>query len=267
MSYQKTIDVEARQFEPLDVSPSHNSNSKSITKLVVGCVVAGALILTATNTVGSNIEPMMVQTIATPVVSVPSAIRSQRAARRSTTVTAAMNQPVKPNGIAKKVASLAGAALIAVSSPAIADPIDILDKRKENVEGLQLIYEARDLDLNERTDQEGPSRFAFQKLTPEETFARAQEANKRLNGDVQEYIEKEYWTQASNELRRAVGSLRFDVDNLVKLKGKEFAPKQVDLFVTIEKLDFAIRQKDQTDALYFGAEAANKCNDLLKALS
>ena len=33
------------------------------------------------------------------------------------------------------------------------------------------------------------------------------------------YVDKAYWTQARNELRRQVGTMRYDINNLVELKG------------------------------------------------
>ena len=61
------------------------------------------------------------------------------------------------------------------------------------------------------------------------------------------YVNKAYWTQARNELRRQVGTMRFDINNLVENKGsgKEDAKA---FYKNVEKLDFAIRQKDKAAA-------------------
>ena len=106
-----------------------------------------------------------------------------------------------------------------------------------------LLQQARDLNINQSTRGDGASRFALQKLSTEQTAARAKEAAARLSGEVSEYVNKKYWTQAGNALRRAVYTLRFDVNNLVAEKGGD-ADAAKDLFKTIESLDFAIRSKD-----------------------
>merc|ERR1712216_211356 len=69
-----------------------------------------------------------------------------------------------------KAASLLVAGMVALN------PIELTDQRVTNKEGLQLIYEARDLNIAETTRQDGASRFAFQKLTTKQTAARASES-------------------------------------------------------------------------------------------
>lgn len=185
---------------------------------------------------------------------------------------------IKVEGASMKLVPLLAAGLVGihplVASPAMASQIDLADKRAENKNGLQLIYEARDLENDNRTkDAEGPSGFALQKLTPDETRLRAKEAASRLSGEVIEYVNKKYWTQASNSLRRAVYTLRFDINNLVVEKGgakksnslQEAKDAKV-LYQTIEKLDFAIRSKDQYAAQNYAADVAKKADTLLKEL-
>lgn len=170
------------------------------------------------------------------------------------------------NEFAKKSISFVAASVIALqASPALAmNAIELTDKRAENVGGLQLIYEARDLNINESTRGDGASRFALQKLSTEQTAARAKEATARLSGEVSEYVNKKYWTQAGNALRRAVYTLRFDVNNLVAEKGGD-ADAAKDLFKTIESLDFAIRSKDLDTASPLAAAAASKADAILAA--
>jgi photosystem II oxygen-evolving enhancer protein 3 len=166
----------------------------------------------------------------------------------------------------KQSISFVAASVIALqASPALAmNAIELTDKRAENVGGLQLIYEARDLNINESTRGDGASRFALQKLSTEQTAARAKEATARLSGEVSEYVNKKYWTQAGNALRRAVYTLRFDVNNLVAEKGGD-ADAAKDLFKTIESLDFAIRSKDLDTASPLAAAAASKADAILAA--
>lgn len=146
------------------------------------------------------------------------------------------------------------------ASPALAlNNIELTDKRAENVGGLQLIYEARDLNINESTRSDGASRFFLQKLTTEQTKKRGAEAASRLSGEVTQYVGKKYWTQAGNALRRAMYTLRFDVNNY-----SDNAAANKDLFKTIEKLDFAIRSKDLDTAAPLVAEASAKANAIFK---
>jgi len=172
------------------------------------------------------------------------------------------------NDAASKAVSLFAAGAVALSAtPVLAlNNIELTDKRVEQVSGLQLIYEARDLDLDEKTRNDGPSRFALQKLSTEQTAARASESVSRLNKDVSEYIGKKYWTQASNELRRQVYTLRFDINNLVEAKGGSPADAKA-FYKTLESLDFAIRKKDQAGATSLLGEVQNDANALLKALA
>lgn len=127
-----------------------------------------------------------------------------------------------------------------------------------------LLQQARDLNINQSTRGEGASRFALQKLSTEQTAARAKEAAARLSGEVSEYVNKKYWTQAGNALRRAVYTLRFDVNNLVAEKGGD-ADAAKDLFKTIESLDFAIRSKDLDTASPLAAAAVSKADAILAA--
>ena len=127
-----------------------------------------------------------------------------------------------------------------------------------------LLQQARDLNINESTKGDGASRFFLQKLSTEQTAARAKEATARLSGEVSEYVNKKYWTQAGNALRRAVYTLRFDVNNLVAEKGGD-ADAAKDLFKTIESLDFAIRSKDLDTASPLAAVAASKADAILAA--
>merc|ERR1719253_1865285 len=117
--------------------------------------------------------------------------------------------------------------------------IELQDQRQTNKNGLQLIYEARDLNITQSVRQDGNSRRDFQKLTT---------------------------AQAANELRRQVGTLRFDMNNLVADKSGD--KKQAKAFyASIEKLDFAIRQKDQAAATTAIAAVQEQGNALIKQLA
>lgn len=76
-------------------------------------------------------------------------------------------------------------------------------------------------------------------------------------------INKKYWTEGREELRRQVGYMRFDLNTLAaskggaSAKGSALAAKK-DLFETIDKLDFAMRMKDQATAAKVFADVTAK---------
>lgn len=63
--------------------------------------------------------------------------------------------------------------------------------------------QARDLDIDAKPRSGQATRFAFEKLTVDQTKARAGESLARIDS-VKSYADKKYWTQAKNELRRQV---------------------------------------------------------------
>ena len=89
---------------------------------------------------------------------------------------------------------------------------------------------------------------------------------KRINEDLPGYISKAYWTQAANEERRQLQTLRFDINNLVEEKSGDKAAAKA-FYKSIEKMDFAIRQKDQATAQAAVVECQEKGNALLKSLA
>ena len=76
------------------------------------------------------------------------------------------------------------------------------------------------------------------------------------------YVNKAYWTQARNELRRQVGTMRFDINNLVETKGsgKEDAKA---FYKNVEKLDSPSARSGATAAL----AAAGLGDTLIKSLA
>ena len=80
------------------------------------------------------------------------------------------------------------------------------------------------------------------------------------------YVNKAYWTQARNELRRQVGSMRFDINNLVENKGSGKADAKK-FYKNVEQLDFAIRQKDKDAAVAALAVVQTSGDALIKSLA
>lgn len=158
---------------------------------------------------------------------------------------------------------LAGVAALA-ATPAMA--IDLFDDRKAIDKGFNLIYEARDLDLPQAT-RDGLSQA---RASAELTKSRILESEKRLDGKVGEFIAKEYWTLAREELRGQLGTLRFDINTLASQLPKD-ARKAVlalktDFVTATDDLDFAIRKKDPAKASEALKVAQAKLDAVIKAL-
>jgi photosystem II oxygen-evolving enhancer protein 3 len=144
----------------------------------------------------------------------------------------------------------AGAALVAAGSAQAVTSIDLFDDRKARDTGYDLIYEARDLDLDQNT-REG---FTQARGDLEATKKRIKESEARIDTAVAPSIEKAYWTEAREELRRQLGTLRFDLNSLATAKaGKEEKKKALalrkDFIRSVEDLDLALRKKDKESAL------------------
>jgi photosystem II oxygen-evolving enhancer protein 3 len=148
---------------------------------------------------------------------------------------------------------VAGAAALAAAAPALAGPdtpVDLFDDRKARSTGFDLIYEARDLDLPQNV-RDGLTQA---RGNLDATKKRVKESEKRLDSAVEPSVAKAYWTEAREELRRQVGTLRFDLNTLASAKaGKEEKKKALalrkDFLAAVEDLDLALRKKDKTTAL------------------
>ncbi|KAF5832886.1 oxygen-evolving enhancer protein 3, chloroplastic [Dunaliella salina] len=145
---------------------------------------------------------------------------------------------------------MAGAAALSLSPQAQAlNDIDLKDFRDQRQKGFDIIYEARDLDLDQDT-RDGLSQARKDlNLTKE----RVKESEKRIDENMEFLIKKNYWPTARNELRTQVGTLRFDLTALAETKPKEekkkaFAAKK-DFFAKVEDLDFQLRVKNEPKAM------------------
>merc|ERR1711988_819451 len=136
-----------------------------------------------------------------------------------------------------------------LSTVSAVTPVDLKDDRKAKAMGLDLIYEARDLDLPQGV-RDGLTQA---RSSVDDTKKRVSESKTRITKEVLPYIEKAYWTEAKEALRLQVGTLRFDLNTLAETKSKTekkaalAAKKQ--FFNDIEKVDFAIREKKMEAAL------------------
>lgn len=138
--------------------------------------------------------------------------------------------------------------LAAISAPA-ANAVDIIDDRKAKAKGFDIIYEARDLDL-----PQGQRDGLFQARGDIElTKKRIAESKARIDGKLAGDIEKKYWTEAREELRRQVGTLSFDINTLAaqlpKADRKATEELKKTLKTEVSALDFAIRKKNKDAAV------------------
>ncbi|GBF93986.1 oxygen-evolving enhancer [Raphidocelis subcapitata] len=176
------------------------------------------------------------------------AVASQRAVRPSARSAVVVRASESRRAV---LSSFAGAAALLAAAAAQADTaIDLFDDRGARKKGFDLIYEARELDLPQnvrdgmtqaRTDIAG-------------TKQRVKESEKRLDNDVLPSINKAYWTEAREELRRQVGTLRFDLNTLATLKAGKAEKKAAlalrqEFLTAVEDLDNALRLKKKDDAL------------------
>lgn len=144
---------------------------------------------------------------------------------------------------------LAGAVFTVANQASAVSDVNVFDDRKVRDTGFDLIYEARDLDLPQAT-RDGLSQA---RGSIEATKKRVKEAESRIDSELAGYVSKAYWTEAREELRRQVGTLRFDLNTLASAKGDKASRKAAldlkkNFFAKVEALDYAIRSKDKTKA-------------------
>ena len=126
---------------------------------------------------------------------------------------------------------MAGVAALTASN---ANAMDLIDDRKARSKGFDIIYD------QVRSD-------------PALTKKRIAESVSRIDGDLSTFISKAYWTEAREELRRQVGTLRFDINSLAaqlpKPARKEAEALKETFVSEVSALDFAIRKKNKDSAL------------------
>lgn len=142
---------------------------------------------------------------------------------------------------------LAGAA--ALTAARSANAMDLFDDRKARENGFDIIYEARDLDLPQ-AQRDGLTQG---RTNLDATKKRISEAEKRIDVNLQPFVSKAYWTEARNELRRQVGTLRFDVnavaDTLPKPAKKDALAAKDEFLAAVEDFDLSLKKKDVETSL------------------
>lgn len=143
-------------------------------------------------------------------------------------------------------AMMAGVAALTASS---ATAMDLIDDRKARAKGFDIIYEARDLDLPQSV-RDGLTQA---RSDVSATKKRISESQRRIEADLEPFIQKAYWTEAREQLRRQVGTLRFDINTLSAQLSKDSRKEAEALkkaFVSeVSDLDFALRKKNKATAL------------------
>lgn len=141
---------------------------------------------------------------------------------------------------------MAGVAALTASS---ATAMDLIDDRKVRAKGFDIIYEARDLDLPQSV-RDGLTQA---RSDVSATKKRISESQRRIEADLEPFIQKAYWTEAREQLRRQVGTLRFDINTLSAQLSKDSRKEAEALkkaFVSeVSDLDFALRKKNKATAL------------------
>jgi photosystem II oxygen-evolving enhancer protein 3 len=146
--------------------------------------------------------------------------------------------------ISGMVAGIAGLGLVNKASA----EIEIIDDRQAKKRGFDIIYEARDVDLPQ-AQRDG---FTQARGSIEETKKRIAESERRIDEKLPTFVNKKYWTNAREELRLQIGTLRFDLDTLASQLPKADKKKAQALaktfFKQADQLDYAIRCKDPEEA-------------------
>merc|ERR1712187_313895 len=145
--------------------------------------------------------------------------------------------------------------------------VDIKDDRSAVKKGFDIIYEARELDLPQG-QRDGLTQF---KDSVSDTKKRLTESSKRIKTSVIEFVNKNYWPSASNELRRQLGTMRFDLNTVAATKEgsaqTELLAAKKKFISDIEKLDLAIVNKNQKLALDLYATAVGSMDSVLKLVA
>jgi photosystem II oxygen-evolving enhancer protein 3 len=183
---------------------------------------------------------------------------SQRVALAGTPVRSAAVRAAVPRRCTVAVQASAGesrrgvlAGFLGVAGLAVAgsaNAIDILDERKARQKGFDIIYEARELDLPQAV-RDG---LLQARSSIPDTKARIKESEKRIDTSLDNFVKKQYWTNAREELRLQAGTLRFDLNTLIAQKdktGRKAAEAlKKDFLLKVDELDYAIRKKDPSKA-------------------
>lgn len=175
--------------------------------------------------------------------------KSLRAPRATVKVSSARSVVVRAqaddsSASRRSVLSVIAATIAAATSPAWAgepNPISLITAPKNALKDRDEAFDV-DLDYSQR--------FAFGKLSKEETVIRLKDSVATLK-DLKPSIESKTWWNVQSVLRTKLGYLRFDLEKLIALQAKDNRKvllSELDaLYKTIEKLDYTVTRVLDTD--------------------
>eukprot|EP00891_Asterochloris_glomerata_P002934 jgi/Astpho2/2934/Aster-01076 len=161
------------------------------------------------------------------------------------------------------------AGLVGLSTAMSAHAMDLRDDREVRQRGFDIIYEARDLDLDQ-SERDGLTQY---RTNIDSTKKRIKESEKRIDNVLPGKIQKKYWTEAREELRNQVGNLRFDLNTVIETSSKSKADKKdaqfkkKEFLAKVDDLDYAIRKKDPSKADEALKDALAALDTVLQSLS
>jgi photosystem II oxygen-evolving enhancer protein 3 len=200
--------------------------------------------------------PTQLLSPASPAAAAPAATRSARSA-------VMVRASAEDSRRAVLGGFLAGVAALTASS---ANAMDLIDDRAVRSKGFDIIYEARDLDLPQ-SQRDGMSQI---RNNVGDAKSRIAESEKRIDS-LEPFISKAYWTEAREQLRRQVGTLRFDInaaaDTLPKEQKKVALAAKKAFLSEVDSLDFALRKKNKETALKELGDAKAALDAVLVTLS
>jgi len=264
-------------LETVDTSTPEEAMSRdkmqALLAMLVGFGVGCAVIYAGGGQQADLHTPVSMASLSTPQMlqRTPVKFLQPSRARYSTPLTRATPEQSIDSELALERRELLNAAAFAVAASfagaaSAATPVDIKDDRKARSTGFDLIYEARDTDLDQAT-RDGLTQA---RSSIKDTQARVAGIKNIMAKEMPPLIKKAYWTQAKEKLRLQVGTLRFDLNTLAAAKPK--SEKKTALaankafIVSAEKLDFAIRQKSMVNAEKAYAETMSSFDAALKTL-
>jgi photosystem II oxygen-evolving enhancer protein 3 len=177
-----------------------------------------------------------------PLPSPLAAAPAARAARAAVVVRASAEDR-------RAVLGALGAAAAALAAAPARAAVDLIDQRDARARGFDIIYDARDID-KPQAFRDGISEFRGDLA---KTRARLAESERRLDVSVDGFVQKKYWSEATEELRRQMGTLNFDIDTLAaqlpKAQRAEVAALKAAFKQELTDLNTAIRKNDQPAAI------------------
>mmetsp|Transcript_10102 Transcript_10102/g.18410 ORF Transcript_10102/g.18410 Transcript_10102/m.18410 type:complete len:235 (-) Transcript_10102:459-1163(-) len=207
----------------------HEKTPRKTSYLAVGAVAVACCLVGAMTFSGSQAEAAQLQF--SPVAT------QQRVGCRNVRAMASVDRRAMLGGLVGGLAALG-------AKTATAGPIEVIDDRKAVDNGLNIIYEARDLSL----DQDTRDGMTQARKGLADTKKRASDAEKKLT-EAGVFVDKAYWTEGRNILRRLVGTLRFDLAALADTKSgaakKEAIATNKAFFADLEALDLAMYKKNK----------------------